>query len=248
MPSYVPGWEYDTNMKVYSYDRKHTGFDFGKSKKGKSALSCTIYDKTREIAQSDKQWFRDLWQLHGWSEEDGAVWRVEMKYKREALHELEQENVFHGVEDAYGLIDLLPLLWAYAVGQVEGGPDGLPDGWLRCVQPNKDKNRSRWPTHPAWKVVQGAFTTPGQKPEQFGKLVRRRWEEHHVEKGIEAVMGYATSLAAWVGEELAEEGNDLSVFLHWLAMSGQKYLDKTGRDFSAEVQRKRVKLGLQPAR
>lgn len=241
----TPEWEYDTDIQEYSYGRKQTGFDFGRGKKGKSALSCTVYDKTREIKQSGKDWFYDLWHLHGWSEDDGPVWRVEMKFKREALHELEQDGVFHGIEDAYRLPELLPVLWAYAVGQVQGGPDGLPDGWLRCVQPTCDKNRSRWPTHPVWKVVQGAFLVAGETPEQFGKLVRKRWEEHHVEKGIEAVMGYATSLAAWVGSDLAEESTDLSVFLHWLAIKGQAYLERTGRDFSAEVQRKRVKLGLQ---
>jgi hypothetical protein len=241
----TPDWNYDTELQEYSYGRRPTGFDFGRGKKGKSALSCTIYDKTREVQRSGKEWFYDLWHLHGWSEEDGPVWRVEMKFKREALHELEQEGVFHGVEDAYRLPELLPVLWAYAVGQVQGGSDGVPDGWLRCVIPTCDKNRSRWPTHPVWKVVQGAFLVPGEMPEQFGKLVRKRWKEHHVEKGIEAVMGYATSLAAWVGEELAEDGTDLSVFLHWLAMKGQAYLERTGRDFSAEVRRKRVKLGLQ---
>jgi hypothetical protein len=241
----TPDWVYDTSLQAYSYGHRQTGFDFGRGKKGKSALSCTIYDKTREIEQSGKEWFYDLWRVHGWSEDDGPVWRVEVKFKREALHELEQEGVFHGVEDAYRLPDLLSVLWAYAVGQVEGGPDGSPDGWLRCVQPTKDKNRSRWPTHPVWKVVQRAFLQSDGTPEQFGKLVRKRWEEHHVEKGIEAVMGYATSLAAWVGNELAEDGIDLSMFLHWLAVKGQAYLERTGRDFSAEVRRKRVKLGLQ---
>ena len=33
--------------------------------------------------------------------------------------------------------------------------------------------------------------------------------------------------------------------LHWLANSGQEYLDRVERDFSAEIVRKRVKLGLQ---
>ena len=34
----------------------------------------------------------------------------------------------------------------------------MPDGWLRYVQPSEeDSNRSRWPVHPDWRVVQSAF-------------------------------------------------------------------------------------------
>src|SRR6266566_1386083 len=151
-----------------------------------------------------------------------------------------QEVHFWGIEDAYALPDRLAVLWAYATGQADGGPDGVPDGWLRCVASNGDKNRSRWPTHPVWQLIQAAFLDPMEVPPQFGKIVRKRWEEHSIEKGIEAVMGYLTSLAAWAGSELAEDGVDFSVVLHWLAKSGGDYLERVKRDFSVEVQRKRM--------
>ncbi|GCE18627.1 hypothetical protein [Dictyobacter kobayashii] len=120
------------------------------------------------------------------------MWRVEYSFLREALHDLLLDGVFWGIEDVYELPERLPLLWAYAAGHVEGGADGLPDGWLRCVTPTKDKTRSRWPTHPIWKVVQGAFAHPMEKPENFGKIVRKRHEQYRIDKGIEAVMGYLT--------------------------------------------------------
>jgi hypothetical protein len=244
------GWSGDLKSRDYALGLQRTGFDFSRDSKASSALSCRIYDKSREIEKSGKDWFIDLWRTHGWLEEDGRVWRVEFSFKREALHELQQENVDHemvfwGVEDAYELPERFAVLWAYAAGQVGGGPDGLPDGWLRCVLPSGDKNRSRWPTHPVWHLVQGAFLDPMEIPPQFGKIVRRRWEEHNIDKGIEAVVGYLSSLAAWAGEELAEDGADLSVVLHWLAMKGEAYLERVQRDFSAEVQRKRLKFGLQ---
>ena len=68
-----------------------------------------------------------------------------------------REGIFHGIEDAYDLETRLPALWAYAVGHVGGGADNLPDGWLRYVVPTEDTNRSRWPVHPDWYVIQGAF-------------------------------------------------------------------------------------------
>ncbi len=239
---------HDGSLQEYSYGKQHTGFAFGKDRKGRSSLSCRVYDKTREVEQSGKEWVLDLWCARGWSELDGKVWRVEVSFKRDVLHELfAEETEAWGIEDAYTLPDVLALLWAYAVGQVNGGPDGLPDGWLRCAVSNGDKNRSRWPTHPAWKVLQGAFAQAVEIPEQFGRIIRKRHEERSIEKGIEAVIGYLTSMAAWAGGELAEEGTDLSVVLHWLAVSGGDYLERVGRDFSAEIQRKRVKLGLQVA-
>jgi hypothetical protein len=246
-------WMDGVKSNEYTIGFARTGYDFSRGKHGSSSLSCRMYDKSREIKQSGKQWFLDLWQSHGWSEEDGHVWRVEFSFKREALHELLQENTSHevlfwGVEDAYELPERLAVLWAYATGQVEGGPDGEPDGWLRCVMPCDDKNRSRWPTHPVWQLIQTAFLDQTMEvPPQFGKIVRKRWEEHNIEKGIEAVMGYLTSLAAWAGGELVEDGVDLSVVLHWLALQGDAYLERVKRDFSAEVQRKRLKFGLQSA-
>jgi len=112
------------------------------------------------------------------------------------------------------------------------------------VVPSSDKNRSRLPTHPAWQLIQAVFLDPLEVPPQFGKIVRKRWEEHNINKGVEAVMGYLSSLAAWVGGDLAEDGVDLSVVLHWLVSKGDEYLERVGRDFSAEVQRKRIKFGL----
>jgi len=237
-----PDWAFDVQVQEHAYGLQETGFDFSK----RGSLSCTIYDKTREMKQSGKEWFCDIWRLHDWREDDGSVWRVEFKFKREALHELCQEGVFWGIENAFELPERLPVLWAYAAGHVEGGAgnEALPDGWLRCVVPTEDKNRARWPTHPAWKVVQAAFSDENTLPDDMHKLVRKRREEHHIEKGLEAILGYASSLSSWVGDDLAEPDADLSVFLHWLAKNGQAYLKRKERDFGAEVQRKRVKFGL----
>ena len=235
-------WDTDLHVKDFSYGLKATGFDFSK----RGMLSCTIYDKTREMKQSGKEWFCDIWRLHGWREdEDGSVWRVEFKFKRQALHELHQEGVFWGIEDAFALPERLSVLWAYAAGHVEHDDNDEPDGWLRCVTPTDDKNRARWPTHPAWKVVQAAFSHEKALPADMRKLVRKRHEDHNIEKGLEAILGYASSLSSWVGGDLADPDADLSVFLHWLAKHGQSYLERKERDFGTEVQRKRVKFGLQ---
>lgn len=56
-------------------------------------------------------------------------------------------------------------------------------------------------------------------------------------------MGYLTSLASRACSGLVEEGVDLSVVLHCLAMKGDDYLKRVKRDFCVEVQRKRLKFG-----
>jgi hypothetical protein len=142
--------------------RRVTGLPFGARSAKVSAL---IYDKTHEIKYKSpkKEWFHDLWRSV--LDEDGnplwdgeaSVWRIEVRFKRAALHEMKQEDAFWGIEDAFELEARLAGLWSYAVGHIGGGPDGLPDGWLRYVVPTADTNRSRWPVHPDWQVIQGAF-------------------------------------------------------------------------------------------
>ncbi|HEU5374691.1 MAG TPA: hypothetical protein VFV38_04560 [Ktedonobacteraceae bacterium] len=197
------------------------------------------------MKRSGKQWFEDKWLANGWDEKQ-AVWRVEFRFEREALHELSQGEAFHGLEDAYDLPGKLALLWAYAAGHFNGDAEGNPDGWLRYVVPSKkDTKRSRWPVHPTWKLIQGAFQEGCETPEQFGDVVRKRHYEHNIRKGVEAIIGYATSLASWIGGELADPEADLSLFLHWLAIHGQNYLSEKDLSFGAEVRRKRLIQGVQ---
>jgi len=233
--------ETDLDVRSYSYGLQRSGLDFS----ARGPMSCCIYDKTRELKRSGKTWFEDLWLQNGW--EDGqTVWRVEFRFKREALHELKAEGLFHGVEDAYDLPERLKVLWAYAAGHVDGGEDGYPDGWLRLVIPSdEDRTRSRWSTEPAWVEVQRAFLVDPERPEHFGKIIRKRKEQHNIQKGVEAALGYGTSLSAWVGGDLADPDGDISLFLHWFAEAASQHMANKDMDFGAEVIRKRIKLGLQ---
>jgi len=157
-----------------------TGLPFG-ARAG--ALSVLIYDKTHRIAYSEKEkeWFLDIYRSacdeQGNPLWDGSspVWRVEVRWRRPGLNELKGED-FHGLSDAYDLESKLPGLWFYAVGHPGGGADGLPDGWLRYVIPTDDTNRSRWPVHPDWQVIQSGFLPAPVEESDYEREEREREE------------------------------------------------------------------------
>ena len=96
-----------------------------------------------------------------------------------------------------------------------GGDDGLPDGWLCYVLPTEeDTNRSRWPVHPAWVVVQSVFAEPTELG--LGLVVRQRIREKNLERGVAFTIGYVSTLAAWLGGDYATPGADASLTLQWL--------------------------------
>ncbi len=208
-----------------------------------SPLSCVIYNKTQEIRQKshDKLWFHDLWRrVKG---EDGSpvwdgeseVWRVEFRFKREALHELKEEGVFHGIEDVNDLPERLEALWTYGVGHLGGGTDGLPDGWLRYAVPVADSNMARWPVHPAWSQVQAAFceetmmqvnTETGEVIDvaysSVGELIRERKRQVNIGQLVRQIVGCASTLSAWLGgneaygEPAPQSLLEYHAVLHWL--------------------------------
>src|SRR5215467_3371882 len=97
----------------------------------------TLQRGTGTTYRDSTTWFYDFWRRNGWDGES-EVWRVEFRYRREALHEMGVPGVFEGIEDVYDLVERLEALWVYAAGHAAGGPDGLPDGWLRYVIPGSD--------------------------------------------------------------------------------------------------------------
>ncbi len=227
-------------VEDHTYGLHRTGLTFS----ARGPISCAIYDKTREVKRSGKLWFEDLWSSNGWGG-TGVVWRVEFRFKREFLRELRVDGVYHGIEDATDLPARLVDLWAYAAGHVGGGAEGWPDGWLRLVVVPDDGTRSRWPVHAVWQGVQAVFSTATNRPTDFHEVIRKRKQGWNTDRAIESTMGFATSLAAHVGGDLAQPETDFSLFLHWLHEAGSDYLDVKERVFAHEVLRKRVAFGLQ---
>ena len=113
-------------------DRKAQTFTFGQGD-----IVLRVYDKSAEIREaSGKTWFHDLW--GGVSEN---VWRIEFQVRKEVLKRFgirTFQDLFDGAGDV-----LRHLAFEHTT--------------LRVRQ--DDSNRSRWPLHPLWVMLQAHVET-----------------------------------------------------------------------------------------
>jgi hypothetical protein len=195
--------------------RRCTGFEFSKG----ASHSSTVYDKTREIVVSRKDWMRVVWRCHGWDGEH-RVWRVEFRYKRECLHEL-------GVEEPYTFLDQLPALWAYST-----------QDWLRHTVLSADTNRGRWPLSPAWQRVQQAAFFGNGVP-----AVRERRRVGDLMLICQMLAGCSTKAAALLADGLPAQANAAD-FLTWFYDWMEAYFRERGLTFEGLRDTKRLRLGV----
>lgn len=98
----------------------------------KSSLQVTVYDKTREIAESsgEKVWLYEIWG----KEYKHHVYRVEVRMAKDWLVEYRIKNM----EDLKNVLE--ELIETALMNR-------------RITIPSKDTNRSRWELNPLWKLV-----------------------------------------------------------------------------------------------
>jgi hypothetical protein len=135
-----------------------------------AAVQLRIYNKSREIEVSGKNWFREVWG----EEAAGDVWRVEFQLRRCVLRQF----------DVNSLDDLqlkLAGIWAY-----------LTQDWF-SLRLRDNENTTRRSVVPFWSAVQGLA-------DRFGPLlsVSRTWTRSapSIEKTMPRLMGYFKSFAA----------------------------------------------------
>jgi hypothetical protein len=183
--------------------------------------SCCIYDKTREIVTSRKDWMEPVWESNGW---DGSsrVIRVEFRYERECLKEL-------GVEDPYAMLDQLPGLWAYSTQE-----------WLRHTIPTDDKNRGRWETSQFWQAIQHTDFFGNGTP-----AVRERKHKGDLTLICQMLSGCSTTAAAYLAQVLPN-WDDGANFLSWFMTWQDQYLKEKETTFQEERVTKQARLGIAP--
>ncbi len=202
-------------IEVNLNGRHCSGYEFSKG----ATHSCCIYDKTKEITRSRKEWMKEVWERNGWDSASRVV-RVEFRYKRECLREL-------GVEEAYDFLDQIPGLWAYSSLQ-----------WLRHTIPTHDTNRGRWLTSPFWQAVQQA--------DFFGEgtpAIRERKNAGDLKLICQMLAGCSTTAAAYLAGQLPD-WDDGANFLTWFYDWMQNYLAERGRSFALVRADKQTRLGI----
>ena len=105
-----------------------TGFAFGRG----GEISARIYDKTREIRESNKTWFIPVWQEFPGFEPEEPVWRLEFQLRREGIRSFRPGD---GVPPLHSWGDAsmaASKLWTHLLTQ-----------WLSLRAPRSASNRQR---------------------------------------------------------------------------------------------------------
>ena len=145
-----------------------TGLTFGKG-----TIVARLYDKTREIVHSEKEWMRAAWES-GEYDETAPVWRLEFQLRRQSLREL-------GISSAPDLLEKIADLWNYAT-----------EKWLRLTVRMQTSHKERWPMEPAWDSIRRSANFG----DSVGELVRVRRQEHRMEHTLRGLVGNLSSFAA----------------------------------------------------
>jgi hypothetical protein len=182
-----------------------TGISFGAG----NEVSARLYDKTREILKSGKDYLKPLWASEGW---DGVsqVWRMEFQLRREGL----PPEMLASAADALGVSGQV---WRY-----------LCDDWLRLAIPSEsDETRTRWPTHPLWQDLSRLWDIdPEAPPLTRVPKTRAPSDDYLFRAGIAGLTSFMAR------EGIQDYGHGLGEFLHAL----EAYYDDPARDFPEGLQ------------
>lgn len=177
-----------------------TGISFGSG----NEVSARLYDKTREIQKSGKDYMKPLWSQEGWDGES-QVWRMEFQIRREGL-----PVQMHG--PAGEALACCGSLWRY-----------LCDDWLRLAIPSgSDETRSRWPTHPLWEDLSRLWDIDPESP-PLTRVPRARLpsDDCLFRHGISGLSSFMAR------EGITELDEGLGEFLHAL----EAYYDDPAKQF-----------------
>ncbi|MBA3825467.1 MAG: hypothetical protein H0X24_16405, partial [Ktedonobacterales bacterium] len=142
---------------VYLFGPRASGFAFSPG----APLSAAWYNKELEERLSGKSWMRVVHQAGGWTP-DMPLFRVELRFMRPVMREMQTylgKEAGAWLDDPWQAIEHYGDFWGYGVGlppEHDHAPDVTHRGWMRLTIPSEDSNRSRWPTDPAWEVIQRA--------------------------------------------------------------------------------------------
>ena len=227
-------------LTLYRSGKRVSGITFSAG----GNVSMVLYDKVLQGRLRGKRHMEPIWQAAGWTP-GVSVTRNEARLRRPAVRELGFVGEARScLDDPWECLTHLLAIFAAVVGRSEECPNDVDVAWIRRVVPVEgDTNRSRWPTDPAWKVVQSA--TFADAPFEARRLIRCKVRGGDVTVLDGVNLGCLVSRVA----DLHPNGGDWTLsravgeaFPAWEALERKKAA--VGKDFGELVRERRRQRGL----
>ena len=176
------------NFENFWKGQEFTGVSIGQG----GPIMARLYNKTLEIEGSFKDYFKPIWIKNGWDQKQ-TVWRLEFQLRREVLNQFKISKLIELTECSNDV-------WRYCTND-----------WLRLVEEEETKNRTRLETHPLWNEIQQVKFGPGTYTGVIRIVSRSR------KANLKAIhlngLGYLTAYAAEKGYDTVDE----KLVLEWVA-------------------------------
>lgn len=203
--------------KVYRTNRILSGIEFGSRRT--QTMHARIYNKSLEIRNSGKEWFRKIWNDHNLNCEN--VWNVEFEFNRNFFRSLSLDSG-KKVETCEDLFNSLKPLWEYSTS-----------GWLVMILDDSSR-RERATIDPIWLEIQEAFSIF----KGSGMVSRATQKDFKLENLIRTGFGYLTSYAALRGDFKA------NIAMQHMIIDGLRHLSSKQKSFKEAVEEKRSTMNL----
>ena len=192
-------------------------------------LQVQIYSKTEELRKSKKEWMHEIYRENDRYDESLAVWRVELRFFREILREMDVHTI---ADVSSSLGDLVRL--------VVGGEGIKP--WLRMTDPgSRDVRRDRRPAAPWWEQVSASFV---EGLPTTGRLRKNRERHPSYEHTLTMLLTYSKKLAAMEKDGGHDCGDSLDAFADTLKGYLLADADRKGLSWAEVVELKARELGI----
>lgn len=226
----------ERQVSVYRWGRRISGIAWSQG----GNISLVQYLKTLEIQRTGKQHMVPLWQEKGYTGSEQVV-RNEARLRRGAIRSLRVPGCPRGaLDNPWTFLEHLQEVWALVVGEPYPDPTSPASAWIRRVIPTEDSNRSRWPTDPAWQVIQAAsFTAPSK---EVRHLVRETQMTKDVDRRVQAMYGTLVSAVALTVPDGERWDVSMAVgqVVPWLVAEAEI----PGKEFGELVRERRRKFNL----
>lgn len=207
-------------------------------------LQAQLYEKSREILSSGKEWMREVWGSSGFFNPERPVWRAELRFYRRYLRELVRPDDPYrsGVDSISDLRESLGDLVSSALG----GYEDAPGTWLRFAESaTRGENTSRRASAGWWSVVRAAFLADeisSGRVRLAGDPHRGQTPRYDLEKSLRRIGSMSAKAAAAAQMMRLHSAEDPQMFFNWMLYRFVGYLRSGGGSWERLVREKRETL------